>query len=181
MDCSPPGSSVHWDSPGKNTGVCFHALLQGIFPTQRSNPGVLHCRWILYHLSHQGSLRILEWVGYPFSRGSSWPRNQTRVSCITGRFLTSWATREAHLVSNTNQKGNFWGEFGKIKTGGRVLQQRRKECAENLCRYFPAGPVWLRLWAPVQGAQVQSLVRELEPIRGNEQSTCHSKDPAWCN
>ena len=126
-------------------------------------------------------VRIPEWVAYPFSRGSSWPRNQTRVSCITGRFLTSWATREAHLVSNTNQKGNFWGEFGKIKTGGRVLQQRRKECAENLCRYFPAGPVWLRLWAPVQGAQVQSLVRELEPIRGNEQSTCHSKDPAWCN
>ena len=56
MDCSPPGSSVHEDSPGKNTGVSFHALLQGIFPTQGSNPGLLHCRWNLYHLSHQGSL-----------------------------------------------------------------------------------------------------------------------------
>ena len=54
MDCSPPGFSVHGDSPGENTGVGCHALLQGIFPTQRSNPGLLHCRWILYHLSHQG-------------------------------------------------------------------------------------------------------------------------------
>ena len=55
MDYSPPGSSVHGDSPGKNTGVGCHALLQGIFPTQGSNPGVPHCRWILYHLSRQGS------------------------------------------------------------------------------------------------------------------------------
>ena len=55
MDCSPPGSSVHGDSPGKNTGVGCHAFLQGIFPTQRSNTGLPHCRWILYHLSHKGS------------------------------------------------------------------------------------------------------------------------------
>ena len=55
MDFSPPGSSVHGDSPGKNTRVGCHALLQGIFPSQGSNPGRLHCRWILYHLRHQGS------------------------------------------------------------------------------------------------------------------------------
>ena len=54
MDCSPPGSSVHGDSPGKNTGVCCYALLQGIFPIQGSNPGLPHCRRILYCLSHQG-------------------------------------------------------------------------------------------------------------------------------
>ena len=41
----------------------------GIFPTQGSNPGLPNCRWILYHLSHQGSLRILEWVACFFSRG----------------------------------------------------------------------------------------------------------------
>ena len=45
----------HGNSSGKNTGVGCHALLQGIFPIQGSNPGLLHCRWILYHLSHQGS------------------------------------------------------------------------------------------------------------------------------
>ena len=56
MDCSLPGSTVHGDSPGKNTGVGCHALLQGIFPTQGSNPGILHCRWIFYHLSHRTPL-----------------------------------------------------------------------------------------------------------------------------
>ena len=58
MDCSLPGSSVHGDSPGKNTGVDSHALLQGIFPTQGLNPGLLHCWWILYCLSHQNSHTI---------------------------------------------------------------------------------------------------------------------------
>ena len=84
-----------WNSPGQNTGVGSLSLLQGIFPTQQSNPGLPHCR-ILYQLSHQGSPRILEWVAYPFSRGSSWPRNQTGVSCIAGRFFTNWAIKEAH-------------------------------------------------------------------------------------
>ena len=95
-DCSPPDSSVHGDSPGKNTGVGCHALLQGIFPSQRSNPGLLCCRQILHHLSHQRNPRMLEWVAYPFSRGSSWAGNQTKVSRIVGGFFTSWATRKAH-------------------------------------------------------------------------------------
>ena len=47
-------------------------------------------------IRHKGNPRILEWVAYPFSRGSSWLWNQTRVSCITGRFFTSWATKEGH-------------------------------------------------------------------------------------
>ena len=80
----------------ENTGVGCHALLQGIFSTQGSNPSLLHCRQILYCLSHQGSPRILEWVAYPFCRGSFWPRNRTRVSCIAGRFFTSWATSWYH-------------------------------------------------------------------------------------
>ena len=44
-----------WDSPGKNTGVRSHSLLQGIFPSQGSNPGLLHCMQILYPMSHQGN------------------------------------------------------------------------------------------------------------------------------
>ena len=98
MDCSLPGSSVHGDSTGKNTRMGCHALLQEIFPTQGSNPGLPHCRQILYHLSHQGCPRILEWIACRFSRESSWPRNWTRVSCTAGRFFTSWATREAHSI-----------------------------------------------------------------------------------
>ena len=72
--CSP------WNPPGQNTGVGSYSLL---------SLGLPYCRWILYQLSHQGSPRILEWVAYPSSRRSSPPRNQTRVSCIAGRFFTS--------------------------------------------------------------------------------------------
>ena len=53
IDCSPPCSPVHGDSPGKTTGVGCYSLLQGIFLTQGSNPGLLHCRGVIYHLSHQ--------------------------------------------------------------------------------------------------------------------------------
>ena len=49
------GKTRLWDFPGKNSGVGCHFLLQGIFPTQGSNSGLLHCRQMLYHLSHQGS------------------------------------------------------------------------------------------------------------------------------
>ena len=82
----PHGLYSKWNSPGQNTGVDSLSLLQGIFPTQGSNPGFPHCRGILYQLSHQGNLRILGWVAYPFSSGSSWPRNRTGVSCIAGGF-----------------------------------------------------------------------------------------------
>ena len=89
-DClQPHGLYSPWISPGQNTGVGSPSLLQGIFPTLGSNPGLPHCRWILYQLSHQGIPRILEWVAYPFSRASSQPRNQTRLSCIAGGFFTT--------------------------------------------------------------------------------------------
>ena len=117
MDCSLPGSSIHgifqarvleWgaiafsvhglyspcNSPGQNTGVGSLSLLQEIFLTQRLNPGLPRCSWILDQLSHKESPRILEWVAYPFCSGSSWPRNQTRVSCIAGRFFISTVKRE---------------------------------------------------------------------------------------
>ena len=54
----PHGLYSPWNSPGQNTGVGCHSLLQGIFPTQESNPGLPHCGQILYQLSHQGSPRI---------------------------------------------------------------------------------------------------------------------------
>ena len=84
MDCTvhgiPQARILQWES-------LF--LLQGIFPTQGSNPGLPHCRWILYQLSHKGSPRILEWVASPFSSRSSQPRNRTRASCIVGEFYTN--------------------------------------------------------------------------------------------
>ena len=131
MDCSLPGSSIHgifqasvlewvaiafsmiyifspWNSPGQNIGVSSLSLLQGIFPTQRSNPGLLHCGLILYQLSHQGSPRILEWVVYPFSSESSpvpgielgiFPiQGLTQVSLIACKFFTSWTPREDQIL-----------------------------------------------------------------------------------
>ena len=65
----------------------YSSLLYVIFPTQGSNPGLLHCRRILYQLVHKGSPKILEWVAYPFSSGSSYPRNRTGVSCIADKYL----------------------------------------------------------------------------------------------
>ena len=87
----PHGLYSPWNSPGQNTGVGSLSLLQGIFPTQGSNPDLPHCRRILYQLSHKGSPRILAWVAYPFSSRSSQPRNLSRISCTAGRFFTNWA------------------------------------------------------------------------------------------
>ena len=100
----PHGLYTPCNSPGQNTRAGSFSLLQGIFPTKGSNPGFLHCRRILYQLSHKGSPRMLEWVPYPFSSGSSWARNQTGVTYIAGRFFTNWAIRESpRLLSNRHQ------------------------------------------------------------------------------
>ena len=148
MEYSLPGSSVHGDSPGMNTGVGCHALLQGIFPTLGSNPGLPHCRWILYHLSHQGSSRILEWVAYLFSRGSAWPRSATGVSCIASRFLTSWATREAHihtLIFNLTQFARTIYNIARLSTlltKGTVRSRAADSAQASWClaRLSPESP-----------------------------------------
>ena len=126
MDCSLPGSSVCGNSPGKNTGVGCQAVLQGIFPTQGSNPCLPHCRWILYLLSHKGSPRILEWVAYPFSSKSSQPRNWTGVSCISGGFFTNWAMREApQFVCRRDKDSSRWGtknvSYSKWQRDSRLI------------------------------------------------------------
>ena len=97
INCSPSGSSIHGDSPGKNTGVGCPALLQGILSTQRSNQSLPHCRQILYCLSQQGSPRIQKWVAYPFSRGSSWPRNWTWFSCIADSLPAEHLSLSLHI------------------------------------------------------------------------------------
>ena len=95
MDYSLPGSSVH--------GILQTRILEWVaFPSRDlPNPGIKTrspaLQQIPHHLSHQGSPRILQWVAYSFSRGSSQPRNQSRVFCISGRFFTSWATRESPI------------------------------------------------------------------------------------
>ena len=73
-----------WDFPGKSTGVGCHFLLQRIFPTQGSNSGVPHCRQMLYHLNHQGSLNCMSLysnLGFP---GDSVVKNPTANAGDTG-------------------------------------------------------------------------------------------------
>ena len=86
-------SCLTFCNPGKNTGVGTLSLLQGIFPTQGSNPGLPHYRGILYQLGHKESPRILEWVAYHFSSRSSQHRSRTGVSCIAGGFFTNWPVK----------------------------------------------------------------------------------------
>ena len=100
----PCGLYSPWNSPGQSTGVGGLSLLQGIFATQGWKPGLLHCRQILYCLSHKGSPRILGWVAYPFSSGYSWPRNWTRVFCIAGGFFPNWAMRKATVTQSSVNK-----------------------------------------------------------------------------
>ena len=95
MDCSLPGSSIH-----------------GIFQARVLEWGAISCVQLFaaaLTIAHQAPLsmgilqaRILEWVTYPFSRGSSQPRNLTGVSYIAGRFFTSWATREQVGIQPTS-------------------------------------------------------------------------------
>ena len=68
-----------WNSLGQNIGVGSLSLFQGIFPTQGLNPGLPHCRWILYQLSHRGS---------------------PGVSCIADGFFINWAIGEAKLLKS---------------------------------------------------------------------------------
>ena len=99
--CDPMDYTAHGILQARNTGVGSLSLLQAIFPTQGLNPGLPHCRLIIYQLSHKRGPRILEWVAYPFSSGPSWLRNRTGVFCIAGRFCTNWAIREALSVQSS--------------------------------------------------------------------------------
>ena len=90
-----------WNSLGQNTEVGSPSLFQGIFPTQGSNPGLPNCRWILYNLSHKGSPRILEWVAYSLSSGSSQPRNQSGVSFIAGDSLPTELSGKPKYMHST--------------------------------------------------------------------------------
>ena len=118
------------NSPGQNTRVGSPSLLQGIFPTQGSKPGLLHCRWILYQLSHQGNPRILERVAFPFSSRSSWPRNQTGVSCLAGRFFTElWGKQGLATLQFTFPVCFSILACPSVQPGGSPSSVHNKHCA----------------------------------------------------
>ena len=128
----PHGLYSPWNSSGHNSGVGSLSFLQGIFPTQGSNPCLPHCRQVLYQLRHQGSPRILEWVTCPSSRGSSWPGNQTGVSCIAGRFFTNWAMREAPIFDVFF----FYSEYSQIFNYSQTLHLVSEWYSQMPARHF---------------------------------------------
>ena len=101
-----------WNSPGQNSGVGNLSLSQGIFPTQGSNPGLPHCRRILYQLSHQGSPRILEWVAV----GESKLAKMACSGSLTPRFVNDnhvtveiiYNTAHARHKVLTRSQANLW-------------------------------------------------------------------------
>ena len=105
MDCSLPGSSVQWDSPGENTGVSCHALLQGIFPTQGLNSGLLQCRWILYWLSHQGNLGKPLFLGYLFTNICG---DCCSVAKSCHSFATPWTIAQQTPLSMGFSRQEYW-------------------------------------------------------------------------
>ena len=97
-DCSPPGSPVHGNSSGKSTGVGCHFLLQGISPTEGSNPGLPHWRRILYSLIHQGSLTMY----------------QAPARCLTNNFSLNFQNSPMIYISLSHfWRQESWG-LGKI-------------------------------------------------------------------
>ena len=105
---SPPGSSVHGGSPGKNTGVGCHALLQ-IFPTQGWNSGLLHCRWILHHLRNQGSPTT--WEKLPKNSLSTILCSFSILSKLERwKKLSKWVPHKL----TTKKKSSFWSVISLI-------------------------------------------------------------------
>ena len=107
---------------------------------QVSNPGLPHCRQILYRLSHQGSPRMLEWVACPFSTESSQPRNQTRIACNAGRFFPNWATnsslnKQTKKLELKQQERKERREKGRGE--GRKERDHQSICFSNFPSFVP--------------------------------------------
>ena len=164
------------NSPGKNTGVCCHALLQGIFPTQGWNPSLLPCRRSLLHLSHCYSPFI------PFftpdsplgntPKSSPWSGRSRRMFPRTPSSFTkhkslelpvlaaaSWAWKILFKVEGTGW--NFLGEGTLSKP-----RNRRKTCSWN-CSVWPTARVNRRLRAK---AAREGSMAEVKPQRALEPS-----------
>ena len=143
MDCNPPGSSVHENSPGKNTRVDCYALLQGILLTQRLNPHLLyllHCRWILYQLSYQGS--------------ASHRLPGTKLLLHLRILATAPAVRNRALPGSWCFEGEI-GMQGFWQRGGERNWRQRRKCrtglaAELVLIHSNRLSCWLSLFQPAR-------------------------------
>ena len=117
MDCSCPGSSVHGGSPGKNTEVACHALLQRFFPAQESNPGLPHCRQILYRLSHQGSLVMYGCESWTIKKAACWRIDAFELWCWRRLLRVPWTARRSNqsILKKINPEYSLKGLMLKLK------------------------------------------------------------------
>ena len=146
MDYSPPDSSVHGILQARITEVDWYFLLQGIFLTQGSNPGLLHCRQVLYQLSYQRSpIGIVK------------PGNFQDLSLFTAKRNNSWTS-----TGWENSKHSTWI---KKKTPAYKYQMGLGGSAEKLHLGASLVVRWLWICLTLQGTPVQSLIRE--------DATCH--------
>ena len=172
--CSVVSNSLRyssWNSPSLNTGVGSLSFLQAIFPTQGWNLGLSHCRQILYQLSHKINPRILEWVAFPFSSGSSLPRNGTRVSCIAGRFFTNWAIRKSYW----RLKGFPGAQRIKNPPAMRVRAVSWKDPLEEGMATHSSILAWRIPWIEKRG-RLQSMGSQRV---GHDRATQHSIAAPW--
>ena len=149
----PHGLYSSWNSPGQNTGVGRLSLLQG------SNPGLLHCRWILYQLSHKGNPSILERVAYPFSsRAAFWRTEQM-----------SKQTDDWEPISD------FWG---KKSIWNRERLTWNERCQHlHTCTRRTATPVTVRTMSGFSTPRTQDSVESVDPAHSkiNPGSYCARK------
>ena len=126
----PHGLYSLWNTPGQNIGMGSRSLLQGIFPTHESNPGLPYCRWILYQLSHQGSPLSL---GISLlSLGFNIIETKPRKTCLL--FLPVHYKSSHTLIpfSYTSSEGMWitasaWVRGGEIRTGMQSIEVRQEK------------------------------------------------------
>ena len=176
----PHGLFSPWNSPGQNTGVGSWSLLQGIFSTQGSNPGLLHCRQILYQLSYNESPRIPEWVAYPFSSGSSWLRNWTGVSCIAGNSLPTelWGKPPLNHLTTQNGNGSTSQHLSRLSWVRGVQGRGKKPTAHGNDHVRRAGTwLWGLVWLFFPLRTVSGWSRSLKSSHSDSDTACLS--PFW--
>ena len=106
--CEPARLLCPWNSPGKNTGVGGHSLLQGILPTQGSNPGLLHCMQILHHLSHQAIRDLLNISSLNFIYLWATPWGRQDLSSLTRGWNLCPQVLTTGLSGNSHNTHFFW-------------------------------------------------------------------------
>ena len=104
-------------------GILQARIVEGVFPTQGLNPGLPHCRWILYQLSHKGNPRILEWVAYPFSMDPPDTGIELGSSALQANSLPTEPSGKPQRTFSTITDGS-WGDI--IRIGLWLLESVRK-------------------------------------------------------